>query len=93
MKNLTISQLEQLAQELRDDIVHTVSKTGGHLGSSLGVVELTGLLPLFRMLKKIIADNIWPAITIALNRYLGILLKLHRYIQFNISYKKRQYER
>ena len=32
--------LEQLAAELRADIVHSVSNTGGHLSSSLGVVEL-----------------------------------------------------
>lgn len=32
--------LEQLAAELRADIVYSVSKTGGHLSSSLGVVEL-----------------------------------------------------
>ncbi|OUZ99756.1 Transketolase-like [Macleaya cordata] len=41
MKNLSTQDLEQLAAELRADIVHTVSKTGGHLSSSLGVVELT----------------------------------------------------
>ncbi|KAL6647551.1 hypothetical protein ACP70R_014988 [Stipagrostis hirtigluma subsp. patula] len=40
MKNLSSSELEQLAAELRAEIVHTVSKTGGHLSSSLGVVEL-----------------------------------------------------
>ncbi|KAK4392644.1 putative 1-deoxy-D-xylulose-5-phosphate synthase 2, chloroplastic [Sesamum angolense] len=34
-------ELERLADELREDIVHTVSKTGGHLSSSLGVAELT----------------------------------------------------
>ena len=34
-------QLEQLCKEVRAETVHTVSKTGGHLGSSLGVVELT----------------------------------------------------
>lgn len=34
-------ELEQLAAELRADIVHSVSKTGGHLSSSLGVVELS----------------------------------------------------
>lgn len=33
--------LEQLADELRADIVYTVSNTGGHLSSSLGVVELS----------------------------------------------------
>ncbi|WRX11153.1 Deoxyxylulose-5-phosphate synthase - like 1 [Theobroma cacao] len=41
MKNLSTRDLEQLAAELRADIVHTVSETGGHLSSSLGVVELT----------------------------------------------------
>ncbi|GFY80985.1 deoxyxylulose-5-phosphate synthase [Actinidia rufa] len=41
MKNLSIEELEQLADELREDIVYTVSKTGGHLSSSLGVAELT----------------------------------------------------
>ncbi|XP_042426332.1 probable 1-deoxy-D-xylulose-5-phosphate synthase 2, chloroplastic [Zingiber officinale] len=41
MKNLSRKDLEQLAAELRAEVVHTVSKTGGHLSSSLGVVELT----------------------------------------------------
>ncbi|KAL0337809.1 UNVERIFIED_CONTAM: putative 1-deoxy-D-xylulose-5-phosphate synthase 2, chloroplastic [Sesamum calycinum] len=41
MKNLSLEELERLADELREDIVHTVSKTGGHLSSSLGVAELT----------------------------------------------------
>merc|ERR1719201_2671316 len=41
MKNLSIKQLEQLAEEIRKDVIYTVSKTGGHLSSSLGVVELT----------------------------------------------------
>ena len=34
-------ELEELADELREEIVYTVSKTGGHLSSSLGVAELT----------------------------------------------------
>ncbi|WP_372520459.1 1-deoxy-D-xylulose-5-phosphate synthase N-terminal domain-containing protein, partial [Candidatus Ruminimicrobiellum ovillum] len=33
--------LPDLAQEVRQEIIETVSKTGGHLASSLGVVELT----------------------------------------------------
>ncbi|CAN6469203.1 unnamed protein product [Victoria cruziana] len=41
MKNLSLQELKQLADELRSDVIFTVSKTGGHLGSSLGVVELT----------------------------------------------------
>ena len=41
LKMLTPAQLEQVCAELRNRIISTVSKTGGHLGASLGVVELT----------------------------------------------------
>jgi 1-deoxy-D-xylulose-5-phosphate synthase len=40
IENIFFQDLERLAAELRTDIVYTVSKTGGHLSSSLGVVEL-----------------------------------------------------
>nr|AAT97962.1 putative 1-deoxy-D-xylulose 5-phosphate synthase 2 [Solanum habrochaites] len=41
MKNLSKMDLEQLAAELRAEIVYSVANTGGHLSSSLGVVDLT----------------------------------------------------
>ncbi|MFT4115064.1 1-deoxy-D-xylulose-5-phosphate synthase [Silvibacterium sp.] len=41
IKTLSIPQLEQLAQEIRERLILTLSKTGGHLGPNLGVVELT----------------------------------------------------
>lgn len=41
LKALSIQELETLAQELRDQIVETVNRNGGHLASPLGVVELT----------------------------------------------------
>ncbi len=41
IKKLSIPQLSQLAEELREYLVNVVSKTGGHLAPSLGVVELT----------------------------------------------------
>ncbi len=41
IREFSIAQLEELAQDLRDTIVQTVSRTGGHLAPSLGVVELT----------------------------------------------------
>ncbi|CAB1113684.1 unnamed protein product [Ectocarpus sp. CCAP 1310/34] len=41
MKRFTIAELKQLAYELRWETLEAVSKTGGHLGSSLGVIELT----------------------------------------------------
>ncbi len=41
LKRLTDGQLETLAGELRREVIEVVSQTGGHLGSSLGVVELS----------------------------------------------------
>ncbi|KAG4132445.1 hypothetical protein ERO13_D08G033300v2 [Gossypium hirsutum] len=41
MKNLSIEELRKLADELREEVVYTVSNTGGHLSSNLGVAELT----------------------------------------------------
>ena len=41
VKALDPSQLDQLAQEIRDFLVTSVSRTGGHLGPNLGVVELS----------------------------------------------------
>jgi len=41
LRALTPSELIQLAEEIRTEMVNTVTKTGGHLASSLGTVELT----------------------------------------------------
>ena len=41
LKNLSLKDLRSLNNELRNYTINTVSKTGGHLGASLGVVELT----------------------------------------------------
>ena len=41
LKGLSDPELIQLAHELRSEVVSAVSETGGHLGSSLGVVELS----------------------------------------------------
>ena len=41
LRQLERAQLPQLAQELRTFIIDSVAKTGGHLSSNLGVVELT----------------------------------------------------
>ena len=41
VKQLTLPQLEQLAQEIRERMIAVLAKTGGHLGPNLGVVELT----------------------------------------------------
>ncbi len=41
LKNFSADQLRQVADELRAETIHAVSQTGGHLGASLGVVELT----------------------------------------------------
>lgn len=41
LRHLSRKQLPELAQELREFLVESVSQTGGHLSSNLGVVELT----------------------------------------------------
>jgi len=41
LEGLTYEELDQLSAELREFIIATVTTTGGHLGSNLGVVELT----------------------------------------------------
>src|SRR6266446_7637678 len=50
LRRLTEVELVQLASEVRDAIIATVATTGGHLGSSLGVVELT--IALHRLLES-----------------------------------------
>ncbi len=41
IKNLSIKELKELATEIRKFLIDNISKTGGHLSSNLGVVELT----------------------------------------------------
>ena len=41
LKGLSDAKLSRLSEELRTEVIQAVAQTGGHLGSSLGVVELT----------------------------------------------------
>lgn len=41
LKNMSIEELEVLAKQIRQFVVHNVAKTGGHLASNLGIVEIT----------------------------------------------------
>ena len=41
IKDLSVKELKVLAQEIRDFLIEHISKTGGHLSSNLGVVEIT----------------------------------------------------
>src|SRR5438046_8316697 len=41
VKRLTLDQLQQLAEEIRHELITVLSKNGGHLGPNLGVVELS----------------------------------------------------
>jgi 1-deoxy-D-xylulose-5-phosphate synthase len=50
LRGLSEAQLTQLAREIRETIISTVAETGGHLGSSRGVVELT--IALHRLLES-----------------------------------------
>src|SRR5262245_33031846 len=57
LRGLTDPQLKQLAGEIRETIIRTVAATGGHLGSSLGVVEVT--LALHRLLESPRDKIVW----------------------------------
>ncbi|ALC17155.1 1-deoxy-D-xylulose-5-phosphate synthase [Desulfuromonas soudanensis] len=57
LKGLTLSQLEELAGEIREAILETVAQTGGHLASSLGVVELT--IALHRVFDTPVDKIVW----------------------------------
>ena len=41
LKFMTVGELEELSAEIRRFLIENISKTGGHLASNLGVVELT----------------------------------------------------
>ncbi len=41
LKRMSMAQMTELAAEIREFLIQTLSKTGGHLGPNLGVVELT----------------------------------------------------
>ena len=57
LKRLSDVELVQLCAEIRTAIIETVAKTGGHLGSSLGVVELT--VALHRLLDSPTDRIVW----------------------------------
>lgn len=57
LKTLTASELEQLASEIREKLVNTVSLNGGHLASNLGVVELS--IALHRTFNSPVDKIIW----------------------------------
>ena len=57
LRGLTEQQLQELAADIRQTIISTVAETGGHLGSSLGVVELT--IALHRLLESPRDKIVW----------------------------------
>lgn len=57
LRSLTFPQLNQLAGEIREELIKVVSKTGGHLAPNLGVVELT--IGLHRVFNSPVDKIIW----------------------------------
>ena len=57
LQTLSIKELEALAEEIRQELIESVSKTGGHLASNLGVVELT--LALHRVYRSPVDRIVW----------------------------------
>ncbi|MDO8683369.1 MAG: 1-deoxy-D-xylulose-5-phosphate synthase, partial [Armatimonadota bacterium] len=57
LNKLTLAQLNALAAEVRSEIIETVARTGGHLSSNLGVIELT--IALHRVYDSPVDKIIW----------------------------------
>ncbi|MFO1501936.1 MAG: 1-deoxy-D-xylulose-5-phosphate synthase [Verrucomicrobiota bacterium] len=57
VKKLTVPQLQQLAEEIRFELINILAKNGGHLGPNLGVVELT--LALHRVFETPTDKFVW----------------------------------
>lgn len=57
VRNLAVRELDQLAQELRERIIATVSRSGGHLAANLGAVELT--IALLRVFDPSMDKIVW----------------------------------
>ena len=65
IKKLAPEELPELAQEIRQFLIEKISRTGGHLASNLGVVELTMAIHLVFDLPK---DKIYGMSDISLIR-------------------------
>ncbi|WP_240803215.1 1-deoxy-D-xylulose-5-phosphate synthase [Streptomyces sp. A1499] len=57
LKALTETELDTLAEEVREFLVHAVARTGGHLGPNLGVVELS--IALHRVFESPVDRLVW----------------------------------
>ncbi|MGW7269445.1 1-deoxy-D-xylulose-5-phosphate synthase [Streptomyces sp. NPDC054864] len=57
LKALTEDELDELAEEVREFLVHAVARTGGHLGPNLGVVELS--IALHRVFESPVDRIVW----------------------------------
>ncbi|WP_369212126.1 1-deoxy-D-xylulose-5-phosphate synthase [Streptomyces flavofungini] len=57
LKALTGAELRELAEEVREFLVHAVARTGGHLGPNLGVVELS--IALHRVFESPVDRIVW----------------------------------
>ncbi|MFD9113707.1 1-deoxy-D-xylulose-5-phosphate synthase [Streptomyces bottropensis] len=57
LKALTEAELGELAEEIREFLVHAVARTGGHLGPNLGVVELS--VALHRVFESPVDRIVW----------------------------------
>ena len=57
VKKLTLSQLQELAGEIREELIAGLAKNGGHLGPNLGVVELT--IALHRVFNTPVDKFVW----------------------------------
>ena len=82
LRELEVDQLDGLARELREFLLYSVGKTGGHFGAGLGVVELTiapgGEVIRVNILSSELGDE-------ALERKLVLKIKRFKFSKANVA--------
>ena len=59
LRQLDVESLIHIAEEVRKEMIKSVSETGGHLGAVLGVVELTVAYIMYSILLMIASFGMW----------------------------------
>ena len=59
LRQLNVESLKHIAEEVRKEMIKSVSETGGHLGAGLGVVELTVAYIMYSILLMIASFGMW----------------------------------
>ena len=78
LRQLDVESLKHIAEEVRKEMIKSVSETGGHLGAGLGVVELSVALHLLSNAANVFINLILIHIHKNLTQFIKITLEEHK---------------